>query len=100
MATKRKKKTKKKKFKLEWSKTVTLTAILFGFITAWRAMDLMELAIVQGYYSTAEWITAAVGLAQAVILGSVGFYINLAKSDHQSGGITHDAAQANGFQDI
>lgn len=86
------------KIKLEWSKLVTLAAMIFGFVTAWRCMDLMELAIKQGYYSEAPWITAAVGMGQAIILAAVGFYTSLSKADHTVGGITHDAAAANGYK--
>ena len=89
------KKTRKKR---EWSKTITLAVILSGFIIVQECFVMMYLCITRGYTSTAAWLTAAVGLAEAVIGAGVTGYLNLCKSDHSEGGITYESAKAKGFQ--
>lgn len=59
----------------------------------------MYLCIVNGYTAAAAWLTAAVGLAEAVIGVGAQCYFNLAKSDHREGGITFEAAKAAGFKE-
>ena len=84
--------------KREWSKVLTLAVILLGFITVQECFVLMYLCITRGYTSTAAWLTAAVGLAEAVIGAGLTGYLNLCKSDHSEGGITFESAKAKGFQ--
>lgn len=90
-------KPKKKKKRMEWSKLLTLLVILFGFLVSWRCLDLMEMCIAYGYTASAGWLTAGVGTGQAVIAAGISGYLSLCKSDHKEGGITHDAARANGY---
>ena len=84
--------------KREWSKALTLAVILLGFIIVQECFVLMYLCITRGYTSTAAWLTAAVGLAEAVIGAGLTGYLNLCKSDHSEGGITYESAKAKGFQ--
>lgn len=58
----------------------------------------MYLCIKEGYTSTAAWLTAAVGLAEAIIAAGLTGYLNLCKSDHKEGGITFEAAKSKNFQ--
>ncbi len=88
------KKTRKKR---EWSKVLTLAVILLGFAIVQECFFLMYLCITKGFTSTAAWLTAAVGLAEAVIGAGLTGYLNLCKSDHSEGGITYEAAKAKGF---
>ena len=86
------------KRKREWSKTITLAVIIIGVVIAQECFVLMYLCITRGYTSTAAWLTAAVGLAEAVIGAGLTGYLNLCKSDHSEGGITYESAKAKGFQ--
>ena len=50
-----------------------------------------------GYAGALPWLTAMVGLpwtAHGVVCSN---YLSMAKSDHRRGGITYEAAKANGF---
>lgn len=50
------------------------------------------------YTSTAAWLTAAVGLAEAVIIAGATNYFNLAKAQNTTGGITFESAKASNFK--
>lgn len=85
--------------KREWSKVVTGIVIAAGFVIAQECFVLMYLAIKTGYEATAAWLTAAVGLAEAVIGTALASYISLCKKDHSEGGITYAKAQAKNFDE-
>lgn len=71
-----------------------------GFLIVQECFVLMYLCIVNGYTSTAAWLTAAVGLAEAVIGSGLAGYLSLCKSDHKEGGITFEKMkQSVGAQD-
>lgn len=89
--------TKRRKKKREWSKTVTLLVVLSGFIIAQECLVLMYFCIKGDYAATAAWLTAAVGLAEAVIGIGAQAYMSLCKTDHTEGGITYEAAKAKNF---
>jgi len=86
------------KKKYEWSKVMTLLVVFAGFIIAQEALVLMYYCIRNEYTSTAAWLTAAVGLAEAIIGAGLTGYLNLAKSDHKEGGITFESAKAADFK--
>lgn len=90
-------KPKKTRRKWEWSKCVTLLVILAGVGIVQECFVLMYLCIVRGYTSTAAWLTAAVGLAEAIIGSGLTGYLSLCKRDHSEGGITFETAKAKGF---
>lgn len=83
--------------KWEWSKAVTLLVILSGVGIVQECFALMYLCITKGYTSTAAWLTAAVGLAEAVIGAGLTGYLSLCKTDHSEGGITFETAKTKGF---
>ena len=83
--------------KIQWSKFLPVLVILFGFILAQECMYLMFLCIKEGYTSTAAWLTAAIGVAEAIIAAALTAYISLCKVDHKEGGITFEAAKAKNF---
>lgn len=58
----------------------------------------MYLCIRGGFTATAAWLTAAVGVGEAVIIAGANAYMSLCKSDHKEGGITFEAAKASGFE--
>lgn len=85
------------KKKREWSKTITLLVVLAGIGIVQECFLLMYLCIQSGYTSTAAWLTAAVGLAEAIIGSGLVGYLSLCKTDHSEGGITFESAKAKGF---
>lgn len=58
----------------------------------------MYLCIINGYTAAAAWLTAGVGVGEAIIIAGCNAYFSLAKSDHSEGGITFEAAKAKGFK--
>ena len=65
---------------------VTVGGLLLAALCIWR-----------GYVGSLPWLSAMVGLpwtAHGVVCTA---YIGLAKSDHRAGGITYEAAKAQGF---
>lgn len=91
---------KNKKKKLEWSKIMTLLVILSGFIISQESLFLMFLCIKNDYTSTAAWLTAAVGLAEAVIAAGLTGYLGLARAQNTANGLTYEKAKAKGFSDF
>ena len=87
----------KSRKKLEWHKIIALLVIILGVVIVQECFVLMYLCIRGGYTATAAWLTAAVGLAEAVTGLGAKCYFDLAKSDHSEGGITFEAAKAKGF---
>ena len=79
----------KRRKKKEWSKCITTLVVAFGFIIVQECFVLMYLCIKYGYTSTAAWLTAAVGLAEAVIGTGLAGYLSLCKVDHSIGGIKY-----------
>ena len=86
------------KRRTETHKKIAAVVIAAGFVIVQECFVLMYLCIRGGYTATAAWLTAAVGLAEAVIGVGAQCYFGLAKSDHREGGITFEAAKAKGFK--
>lgn len=86
-----------KKFKIQWSKLGSFLTMAFGLSIVQECLYLMYLCIMNGYEATAAWLTAAVGVGEAVIIAGYNGYLSLCKVDHQNGGITMEAARANHF---
>lgn len=76
---------------------MTLLVIVAGVGIAQECLALMYLCITMGYTSAAAWLTAAVGLAEAIIGAGLAGYLSLCKTDHSEGGITFESAKAKGF---
>lgn len=85
------------KKKLEWHKVISLLTIFAGFLIVQECLFLMYLCIKNGYAAAAAWLTAAVGVGEAIVIAGCGYYFGLAKSDHKEGGITFEAAKAKDF---
>lgn len=97
----RSRKEPRKKLKIQWSKWLTLLVILCGFVIAQECIVLIYLCIRHGFTATAAYLTAAIGLAEAVIAAGLSGYLSLCKVEHKGpdgAGITYATAQANGFQ--
>lgn len=84
----------------KWDKSqlLTLLVILVGVGISQECMALMYMCIKSGYTSTAAWLTAAIGLAEAIIAAGLTGYLSLCKSDHKEGGITFESAKAKNFE--
>lgn len=88
----------KRRKKLEWHKIIAVLTILSGFVIVQECLALMYLCITNGYTSAAAWLTAGVGVGEAIIIAGCKAYFSLCTSDHKEGGITFEAAKAKGFQ--
>lgn len=86
-----------RKKKRQFSKIAFVLTLASGFIIAQECIALIAYAIHSGFTATAAYLTAAVGLAEAVIGGALALYNNLTKHTNTVGGITFEAAKANGF---
>ena len=82
----------------EFSKILPLLVIAAGFIIANECLVLIAYALYKGFVGSAAFLTAAVSLASALI-GSGLSYLLVAKSNNTEGGITFEAAKANGFSE-
>lgn len=85
------------KKRIEWHKIIAVLTILSGFFIVQECLVLMYLCIVNGYTAAAAWLTAAVGVGEAIIIAGCKAYFNLAQSDHKRGGITFESAKAKNF---
>lgn len=81
----------------QFSKIAFVLTLAAGFIISQECMFLIWYAIRNGFSATAAYLTAAVGLSEAVIGGALALYNNLCKHTNTAGGITFEAAKANGF---
>jgi len=86
-----------RKKKRQFSKIAFVLTLMAGFIISQECMFLIWYAIRNGFSATAAYLTAAVGLAEAVIGGALALYNNLCKHTNTVGGITFEAAKASGF---
>ena len=85
------------KKRIEWHKIIAVLTILSGFFIVQECLVLMYLCIVNGYTAAAAWLTAAVGVGEAIIIAGCKAYFNLCTSDHKEGGITFESAKAKNF---
>ena len=85
--------------KLDTSKLVCFLLVGSGLLITQECIYLMRLCIKSNYMASAAWLTAALSLAQVIIITGGKCYFELVKSDHKRGGITFEAAKANGFQE-
>ncbi len=69
---------------------------LLWLVTA-GGIALAAYCIHEGYIGSLPWLSAMVGLPWSAHGVVCSFYLNMAKSDHKEGGITFEAAKANGF---
>lgn len=65
---------------------VTLAGLALAFLCVWK-----------GFAGSLPWISSMVGLPWAAHGTICAFYLNMAKSDHSTGGITFERAKANKF---
>ena len=85
--------------KIETSKVIAILVIVFGFVIVQECFAIMIYLVKNSYTSTAAWLTAAVGLGEAVIGVGATNYFNLAKAQNTVGGVTYESAKAKGFSE-
>lgn len=83
---------------MEYSKRLVSDIRSLLWVVTVGGLFLAAYCIHTGYTGSLPWVTAMVGLPWTAHGTVCSFYINMAKSDHKTGGITFEAARAAGFQ--
>lgn len=83
--------------KTEFSKQLIADIRALLWVVTVGGLFLAAYCIRVGYTGSLPWISAMVGLPWTAHGTVCAFYLNMAKSDHRSGGITYDAAAAVNF---
>ena len=97
---KRVSKSSKGKKQLEFSKKLIADIRGLLWVVTVGGLMLAALCIYKGYLGSLPWLSAMVGLPWTAHGVVCSFYLNMAKSDHKAGGITFEAARANGFSEL
>lgn len=87
-----------KRNKLEYSKQLSADIRGLLWIVTLGGLLLAAMCIHKGYIGSLPWLSAMVGLPWTAHGVVCSFYLDMAKSDHRSGGITFETAKANGFR--
>lgn len=82
----------------EFSKKLISDIRLLLWAVTVGGLVLAAYCIRKGYTGSLPWLSAMVGLPWTAHGTVCAFYLNMAKSDHKTGGITFEAAAAKGFQ--
>lgn len=82
----------------EFSKRLISDIRLLLWVVTVGGLALAAWCIHRGYTGSLPWLSAMVGLPWTAHGTVCAFYLNMAKSDHKTGGITFETAKAAGFQ--
>lgn len=96
-ARKRKGKQEPKLQKIDFSKQLIVDIRVLLWVVTVGGLFLAFYCIRKDFTGSLPWISAMVGLPWTAHGTVCAFYLNMAKSDHRSGGITYDAAAAVNF---
>ena len=96
-ARKRKGKQEPKSQKMDFSKRLIADIRALLWVVTVGGLTLAAYCIHRGFTGSLPWLSAMVGLPWTAHGTVCAFYLNMAKSDHRSGGITYDAAAAVNF---
>ena len=96
-ARKRKCKQEPKLQKIDFSKQLIVDIRVLLWVVTVGGLFLAFYCIRKDFTGSLPWISAMVGLPWTAHGTVCAFYLNMAKSDHRSGGITYDAAAAVNF---
>lgn len=96
-ARKRKGKREPKSQKMDFSKRLIADIRVLLWVVTVGGLTLAAYCIHRGFTGSLPWLSAMVGLPWTAHGTVCAFYLNMAKSDHRSGGITYDAAAAVNF---
>lgn len=88
---------KRARQRIEHSKRLTQDIRALLWVVTLGGLLLAALCIQKGYLGSLPWLSAMVGLPWTAHGVVCSFYLNMAKSDHSEGGITFEAAKAQGF---
>ena len=94
---KRKGKQEPKLPKIDFSKQLIVDIRVLLWVVTVGGLFLAFYCIRKDFTGSLPWISAMVGLPWTAHGTVCAFYLNMAKSDHRSGGITYDAAAAVNF---
>lgn len=95
-----------KKKKLPFSKRITRLVFWGGIVIIEECILLIAYAIHKDFTATAAYLTAAIGIAEAMIMVVANRYIGLAQAENtgqsktQGEGVTYAAAKAKNFESI
>ena len=89
--------TRAEKKECDFSKRLVMDIRVLLWIVTVGGLLLAGWCIYNGYTGSVPWLSAMVGLPWSAHGGICSFYLNMAKSDHQEGGITYEAAKAANF---
>lgn len=90
----------KKTKRLDYSQKLIVDIRWLLWVVTVGGLVLAALCIYKGYLGSLPWLSAMVGLPWTAHGVVCSFYLNMAKSDHKEGGITFEAAKANGFSAV
>lgn len=85
------------KKQLEFSKRLIADIRILLWVVTVGGLLLAFYCIRKDFTGSLPWISAMVGLPWSAHGVVCSFYLNLCKSDHREGGITFEAAKAQGF---
>lgn len=85
------------KKQLEFSKRLIADIRILLWVVTVGGLFLAFYCIRKDFTGSLPWISAMVGLPWSAHGVVCSFYLNLCKSDHREGGITFEAAKAQGF---
>ncbi len=88
-----------KKKKQEFSKKLIADVRVLLWVVTLGGIVLAGWCVAKGYLGSLPWLSAMVGLPWSAHGIICSFYLNMAKSDHRSGGITFETAKAKGFKE-
>lgn len=88
---------KRRKKRTDFSKRLVSDIRLLLWAVTLGGLALAAYCIHENYAGALPWLSAMVGLPWTAHGVVCSFYINMAKSDHKSGGITFESAKATGF---
>ena len=88
---------RKKTKRTDYSKQMITDIRALLWVVTVGGLLLAAYCIRTGYTGALPWLTAMVGLPWTAHGTVCAFYLNMAKSDHKQGGITFEAARAQGF---
>ena len=83
---------------MEFSKRLIADIRSLLWVVTVGGLALAAYCVHKDYAGALPWLTAMVGLPWTAHGAVCAFYLNMAKSDHQEGGITFEAAKATGFE--
>ena len=91
--------TGRRRERLDFSKRLIRDIRGLLWVVTVGGLALAAYCIWAGYAGSLPWLSAMVGLPWTAHGAVCACYLNMAKSDHKEGGITFEAARAQGFQE-